>query len=154
IGAGVPSPSSAKRANESTTPGTPIMIKIPPRMRVRSTPKKAGRNSHCVTHQGTKPASTNGAMTKNRAEPKTAIAFDIACSPRPDKNRLATHLLLRALNAAPQLVVPAVEFSSPPSLPSCRNVNAAMSGQRVQRLNREGLCESVSTRPTVQHIGH
>src|SRR5262245_35775410 len=79
------------------------MINIPPRMRVRSTPKKAGRNSHCVTHQGTKPASTNGAMTKNRAEPKTAIAFDIACSPRPDKNRLANHFLLRALNAAPQL---------------------------------------------------
>src|SRR5215471_10224939 len=76
MGAGVPSPSSAKRANESTSPGNPTMINIPPRMRVRSTPKKAGRNSHCVTHQGTKPASTNGAMTKNRAEPKTAIAFD------------------------------------------------------------------------------
>jgi hypothetical protein len=38
-----------------------------------------------VTHQGTKPASTNGAMTKNRAEPKTAIAFDIACSDDPTR---------------------------------------------------------------------
>src|SRR5262249_12064176 len=71
---------SPKRANESTSPGTPTMINIPPRMRVRSRPKKAGRNSHYVTHQGTKPASTNGAMTKNRAEPKTAITFDIAYS--------------------------------------------------------------------------
>jgi hypothetical protein len=40
-------------------------------------PKKAGRNSQCVTvaDQGTTPASTNGG---NRAERKTAIAFDIA----------------------------------------------------------------------------
>src|SRR5262245_51130990 len=56
------------------------MINIPPRVRVRSRPKKAGRNSHCVTPQGTKTASTNGAMTKNRAEPKTAITFDIGYS--------------------------------------------------------------------------
>src|ERR1700757_2887884 len=68
------------------------MINIPPRMRVRSTPKKAGRNSHCVTHQGTKPASTNGAMTKNRAEPRTAIAFDIACS--HDPTRIAWQIAL------------------------------------------------------------
>src|SRR5215470_17750950 len=57
------------------------MINIPPSMRVRSTPKKAGRYSHCVIHQGTKPASPNGAMTKNRAEPKTAIAFDMSVLP-------------------------------------------------------------------------
>src|SRR5262249_6194267 len=68
------------------------MINIPPRMRVRSTPKKAGRNSHCVTHQGTKPASPNGAMTKNRAEPKTAIAFDIACSHDPARIALANRI--------------------------------------------------------------
>src|SRR5262245_23172581 len=105
-GAGVPTPSSAKRANESTSPGTPAMINTPPRTRVSSTPKNARRSSHCVIHHGTRAASINGAMTKNRAEPKTAVAFDIACSQRSDKNSLANHFLLRALNV--QLVVPAV----------------------------------------------
>src|SRR5690348_18369808 len=46
------------------------------------------------------------------------------------------------MNAAPQLVDPAVEFSLPRSFPSCRNVNAAMSGQRVQRLNRDDLAKA------------
>jgi hypothetical protein len=52
------------------------MINISPMARVSSKPKKAGRNSQCVIHHGTNPASTKGATTKNRAEPKMAIAFD------------------------------------------------------------------------------
>jgi hypothetical protein len=76
---GRPSPSNAKRANEFTSPGIPARINIPPMTRVSSTPKNGARNSHCVIDHGTKPASSNGAITKNRAEPKMAVAFDTAC---------------------------------------------------------------------------
>ena len=72
---GVPSPCSAKRANESTSPGTPAMIDISPMARVSSKPKKAGRNSQSVIDHGTNPASTKGATTKKSAEPRTAIVL-------------------------------------------------------------------------------
>ena len=38
---------------------------------------------HSVIHYGTKPASATGAMTKSRAEPKMAIAFDMAYPKTP-----------------------------------------------------------------------
>src|SRR5262249_44365654 len=74
-GAGVPSPCSANRANESTTPGTPAKMRMTPIARVSSTLKNAGRNSQRVIHHGTTPAAKNGATTKKIAEPKIAIIF-------------------------------------------------------------------------------
>src|SRR5262249_22727776 len=77
IGAGVPRPSNAKRANESNNPGTPAIMNASPTKRVASAAKKGGRNSQCVINQGMTPANIAGATTKNSAEPTIAVIFDM-----------------------------------------------------------------------------
>src|SRR6202049_1120567 len=81
MGAGVPRPCSAKRANESTIPGTPARIIIAPMPRVSSRPRNGGRSCQPVIHHGTSPASVNGATTKKTAEPRTAM---VRCTAVPD----------------------------------------------------------------------
>src|SRR6478672_9442940 len=83
IGAGVPNPCNAKRANESTMPGRPATINRIPTARVASRSKKGGRNSQRVIHHGTSPATELGATAKKRAEPNTAIVFGTAPPSRP-----------------------------------------------------------------------
>jgi hypothetical protein len=48
-----------------------------PAKRVASTAKKGGRNSQCVINHGMTPANVAGATTKNSAEPRTAVIFDM-----------------------------------------------------------------------------
>src|SRR5205823_3329256 len=73
--AGVPSPGRQKRANESTSPGKPATINSIPTARVACRSKNGGRNSQRVIHHGMSPASTLGAATKKRAEPRMAIVI-------------------------------------------------------------------------------
>src|SRR6516164_7455463 len=77
IGAGVPRPCNAKRANESNNPGTPAIMNASPAKRVASAAKKGGQNSQCVINHGMTPANIAGATTKNSAEPRTAVIFDM-----------------------------------------------------------------------------
>jgi hypothetical protein len=51
---------SAKRANESTSPGTPARINITPMTRVNSRPKNGGRSSQRVIDHGMSPANIQG----------------------------------------------------------------------------------------------
>src|SRR5215831_4033408 len=81
MGAGVPRPCSAKRANESTIPGTPARIIIAPMPRVSSRPRNGGRSCQPVIDHGTSPASVHGATTKKTAEPRTAM---VRCTAVPD----------------------------------------------------------------------
>src|SRR5579862_9107428 len=81
MGAGVPRPCSAKRANASTTPGTPARIIIAPMPRVSSRPRNGGRSCQPVIDHGTSPANVNGATTKKTAEPRTAL---VRCTAVPD----------------------------------------------------------------------
>src|SRR5215471_52363 len=60
-----------------------------PAKRVASTAKKGGRNSQCVIAHGMRPAIIAGATTKNSAEPRTAVTFDM--SP-PNSTALAARL--------------------------------------------------------------
>src|SRR5262247_3940091 len=78
MGAGVPRPCSAKRANASTSPGTPARIIIAPRPRVSSRPRNGGWSCQPVIDHGTSPASVHGATTKKTAEPRTAIVRSMA----------------------------------------------------------------------------
>jgi hypothetical protein len=80
-------------------------------------PKIAGRNSHRVIHHGTKPANANGAMTKKRAEPKMAIAFDTAAQ------------------------TPLVRLVSAMSLASRRGSREYPNGDDFRVLNFQELCE-------------
>ena len=80
-GAGVPRPCSAKRANASTSPGTPARIIIAPMPRVSSRPRNGGRSCQSVIDHGTSPASVHGATTKKTAEPRTAT---VRCTAVPD----------------------------------------------------------------------
>src|SRR6516165_11997143 len=75
IGAGVPSPSSAKRTNESTSPTTPARISAAPTKRVSSTPRNDDLNSQREIHHGTTPPSTQGTNTKKMAVPMTATVL-------------------------------------------------------------------------------
>src|SRR5258708_5434197 len=52
MGAGVPSPCSAKRPNESTSPDTPARISAETTKRVSSTPRNDNLNSQCEIHHG------------------------------------------------------------------------------------------------------
>src|SRR5437868_1112138 len=81
MGAGVPRPCSAKRANASTSPGTPARIIIAPMPRVSSRPRNGGRSCQPVIDHGTSPASVHGATTKKTAEPRTAM---VRCTAVPD----------------------------------------------------------------------
>src|SRR5262245_22201931 len=80
MGAGVPRPCSAKRANASTSPGTPARIIIAPRPRVSSRPRNGGWSCQPVIDHGTSPASVHGAITKKTAEPRTAMVRCTAVS--------------------------------------------------------------------------
>src|SRR5690349_3774800 len=102
MGAGVPRPCSAKRANASTSPGTPARIIIAPRPRVSSRPRNGGWSCQPVINHGTSPASVHGATTKKTAEPRTAMVrcanFESAitlsngfCQPDRPANRAAAH---------------------------------------------------------------
>src|SRR6187455_167589 len=73
MGAGVPRPCSAKRANASTSPGTPARIIIAPMPRVSSRPRNGGWSCQPVIDHGTSPATVHGATTKKTAEPRTAM---------------------------------------------------------------------------------
>src|SRR5579871_289924 len=84
MGAGVPRPCSAKRANASTSPGTPARIIIAPRPRVSSRPRNGGWSCQPVIDHGTSPASVHGATTKKTAEPRTAM---VRCTAVPDTRR-------------------------------------------------------------------
>jgi hypothetical protein len=75
IGAGVPSPCSAKRTNESTSPATPARISAASTKRVSSTPRNDNWNSQREIHHGTTPASTQGTNTKKMAVPMTPAAL-------------------------------------------------------------------------------
>ena len=48
-----------------------------PAKRVASAAKKGGRNSQCVINHGMTPANIAGATTKNSAEPRIAVIFDM-----------------------------------------------------------------------------
>jgi len=48
-----------------------------PAKRVASAAKKGGRNSQCVINYGMTPANIAGATTKNSAEPRIAVIFDM-----------------------------------------------------------------------------
>src|ERR1700723_1731879 len=72
IGAGVPRPWSANRANESRSTGRPARINTTPMIRNWNRPKKGGSNCQREIHHGTKPATTQGAITKNRRDPRMA----------------------------------------------------------------------------------
>src|SRR3954449_10985531 len=91
MGAGVPRPCSAKRANASTSPGTPARIIIAPMPRVSSRPRNGGRSCQPVIDHGTSPASVHGATTKKTAEPRTAM---VRCTAVPD-TRTPLHGLRR-----------------------------------------------------------
>src|SRR5688572_21824844 len=84
MGAGVPRPCSANRANASTSPGTPARIIIAPRTRVSSRPRNGGCSCQPVIDHGTRPASVHGATTKKTAEPRTAM---VRCTAVPDTRR-------------------------------------------------------------------
>ena len=71
IGAGVPSPCRAKRANESTSPGTPARMIITPMQRISS---NQGTAADSTRHRPwNEPRQVHGATTKKIAEPRTAI---------------------------------------------------------------------------------
>src|SRR5688572_23157321 len=84
MGAGVPRPCSAKRANASMSPGTPARIIIAPMLRVSSRPRNGGWSCQPVINHGTSPASVHGATTKKTAEPRTAL---VRCTAVPDTRR-------------------------------------------------------------------
>src|SRR5689334_236694 len=84
MGAGVPRPCSAKRANASTSPGTPARIIIAPMPRVSSRSRNGGWSCQPVIDHGTSPASAHGATTKKTAEPRTAT---VRCAAVPDTRR-------------------------------------------------------------------
>src|SRR4051794_21132235 len=96
MGAGVPTPCSAKRANASTSPSTPARIIIAPMPRVSSRPRNGGWSCQPVIDHGTSPASVHGATTKKTAEPRTAM---VRCTAVPDTRRCEVMLGLRALCA-------------------------------------------------------
>jgi len=74
-------PAARKRANASTSPGTPARIIIAPMPRVSSRPRNGGRSCQPVIDHGTSPASVHGATTKKTAEPRTAM---VRCTAVPD----------------------------------------------------------------------
>src|SRR5678815_212642 len=106
MGAGVPRPCSAKRANESTIPGTPARIIIAPRPRVSSRPRNGGWSCQPVIDHGTSPASVQGATTKKTAEPRTAM---VRCTVVPDTRRceLIPHLNFESPHNAVEWFLPA-----------------------------------------------
>jgi hypothetical protein len=63
---------TTKRAKESKSTGRPARINTTPAIRSRDRPKNGGSIRHLEIHQGTKPATVQGASTKNNADPKMA----------------------------------------------------------------------------------
>src|SRR5262245_19961093 len=72
IGAGVPSPSQAKRANELRSGNSPNTMSAAPTHRKGSMPKNGGPMRQPVSHQGTKPKIVPGATMKNTSDPSAA----------------------------------------------------------------------------------
>src|SRR5215469_9987432 len=72
IGAGVPSPSQAKRANELRSGSDPDTIRATPTHRRASMPKTGGPTRQRVSHHGTKPATVPGARMKNTSDASEA----------------------------------------------------------------------------------
>src|SRR5262249_7883762 len=72
-GAGGPSPSSANRANDSRRIGTPARIRTAPTTRRGSASHAGDSNRHRVIHHGPRPRIVPGAITRKRADPRTAI---------------------------------------------------------------------------------
>jgi hypothetical protein len=58
----------------------PRVMKMPPAKRSDGSPKKADWNRQWEIHQGTRPATKPGAMTRKSADPTIAAAFLITCS--------------------------------------------------------------------------
>src|SRR5579864_3573846 len=83
-GAGVPTPSRANRAKESTSTGSPARMSRPPRNRNGSQPLIGVSMRQRDIHHGTRPATVPGARNKNTADPKMAnsrlIRLHSACS--------------------------------------------------------------------------
>src|ERR1051325_8088616 len=79
-GAGVPTPCRANRAKESRRPIRPSVIRMPPAKRKIGIPKKGASTRHREIHQGIRPATNPGAMTRKIAEPTIATTFLITSS--------------------------------------------------------------------------
>jgi hypothetical protein len=58
----------------------PRVMRMPPAKRRGCNPKKADWNRQWEIHQGTKPATKLGAMTRKSADPTMAASFLITCS--------------------------------------------------------------------------
>src|SRR5215472_14045134 len=144
MGAGVPRPCSAKRANASTSPSTPARIIIAPMPRVSSRPRNGGRSCQPVIDHGTSPATVHGTTTKTTAEPRTAI---VRCSAVPDTRRcelIPTSSSLRLLTGTPSTSSHPITLSNgfcQPDRPA--NRAAAHSHQRQQ--TRQQRCDRVQT---------
>jgi uncharacterized protein (TIGR03437 family) len=70
----------ANRAKESSSTGIPATISTTPRMRNAAKPNQGGSNCQRDIHHGTKPATVQGASTKNTADPIMAEIRRIAGS--------------------------------------------------------------------------
>src|SRR4051794_26747819 len=77
MGAGLPTPCNAKRANESSRPIAPKAISTPPASRKNDNPNKAGLSCQREIHHGTKPATKPGATTRKIADPMIAESFSM-----------------------------------------------------------------------------
>src|SRR5882672_3070412 len=72
MGAGVPSPCSANRVNESRSIGVPSAINAAPATRNQVSPRKGGCRCQREIHQGASPATHPGANPKNKTDPRIA----------------------------------------------------------------------------------
>src|SRR6516225_8117801 len=72
IGAGVPSPSQAKRANELRSGNSPNAMSAAPTHRKGSMPKNGGPTRQRVSHHGKRPTIVPGARMKNTSDPSEA----------------------------------------------------------------------------------
>src|SRR5262249_28780121 len=72
IGAGVPSPSQAKRANELRSGNSPNTMSAAPTHRKGSMPKNGGPKPPPGSPNGKKPKNIPGARMKNTSDPSDA----------------------------------------------------------------------------------
>src|SRR5262245_6374872 len=76
-GEGVPSPSMTNRAKAWTRTNAPRTRRITPPTRRAAQWASGPRTCQCVSHQGTRPATTPGATAKNSALPAAAVGLRI-----------------------------------------------------------------------------
>ena len=81
-GAGVPSPSQAKRAKASRTTTRPAAIRRRPAQRRAATPSTGGSGPQRVISQGIRPATTPGARTRKTRLPTAALIRPAISLPR------------------------------------------------------------------------